>query len=631
MKNESKKLLSKLVPFLNENTNIFNGTTSYHVTIPALDDNVRWQKYFSYVKYCSHLTRKMKKEGTSIFKKINIDKYVPHEFELVKSLFIAEYSIVNNENRNLLYISHESINSVDEFKTKVLELALAIINTALDEDEKALIASFMSEKNREEISNYIEKLGVSKPIGNSKYTRLMSFFNYYKNDGVESLLVDNEVENKLVIFYGPPGTGKTKVAKEFIITELESDDEHCCIVQIHPSYSYEDLIEGIKPVVYSNGDIKYQVVDGPVKVMVRKATGKSVKLLCMVTGNSVCLPQGSKAKYGFNEIYCSTNEDLNLGENNQTGVITSDNFVMDEVLADDQIEEINSVCINPEKTYFIELYFKDASWGKGNYALILDEINRGHMATILGELLFALSEARAELIERKSVKLQYSSEDFIWPNNLSLLGTLNTADTTTDKVDQAIKRRFEFVNVPPIVDVDKWKKMKLEVKSEEKFIGQFFEKNLSEDLWPWKILEALNLLLVNDIAEDLGALNIKEKLIGHSYFIKYARLVMDKKSEDIDNLKLISINILNKIYHKEIRHSLLSIFNNSEDSLLTFEDEFQENEYLSLIKTAATDELFYFEEDEDCLKEQISDIRKGKLKVEASKIQAGPSLKKRNG
>lgn len=86
------------------------------------------------------------------------------------------------------------------------------------------------------------------------------------------------------------------------------------------------------------------------------------------------------------------------------------------------------------------------------YVLIVDEINRGNIPKIFGELLFLLE------YRQKAIRLQYwPEEDFSLPNNLFLIGTMNTADRSIALVDAALRRRFYFVpfipTVPPVSNV----------------------------------------------------------------------------------------------------------------------------------------------------------------------------------
>ena len=159
-------------------------------------------------------------------------------------------------------------------------------------------------------------------------------------------------EKRQVIFQGPPGTGKTYVAQALAKHWAESP-ESVTLVQFHPSYAYEDFVQGFRPRKAKRGQLGFELTDGPLK---RAA-------------------EAAKA---------------------------------------------------------------DRSGAK--HFLIIDEINRGNLAKVFGELYFLLEYRNEE------INLQYSDKPFSLPENLYIIGTMNTADRSIALVDLALRRRFYFVD-----------------------------------------------------------------------------------------------------------------------------------------------------------------------------------------
>ena len=210
---------------------------------------------------------------------------------------------------------------------------------------------------------------------------------------------------KQVIFRGPPGTGKTYIAREFA-KHLAGEDGTFRIVQFHPSYAYEDFVQGLRPRTDSDGQLSYELRSGP---LLRAAA------------------EARKA---------------------------------------------------PDEMHF----------------LVIDEINRGSLPRILGELYFLL-EYREE-----RVTLQYQEEDddgFTLPANLYIIGTMNTADRSIALVDLALMRRFNFEefhpNMPPVRGT----------------LRRWLEANAPDMLWVADIVDRANELLGRE----------HDAAIGHSYFM----------------------------------------------------------------------------------------------------------------
>ncbi len=165
------------------------------------------------------------------------------------------------------------------------------------------------------------------------------------------LLLDDK---RQVVFQGPPGTGKTYVARR-LAECLAGSRDRVRLVQFHPSYAYEDFVQGYRPTVDDEGRGSFKLRDGPLVRMADRARQ------------------------------------------------------------------------DPEARHF----------------LVIDEINRGNLAKVLGELYFLLEYRDEEM------QLQYSDEPFKLPKNLYIIGTMNTADRSIALVDLALRRRFHFVEFHP--------------------------------------------------------------------------------------------------------------------------------------------------------------------------------------
>ena len=130
-----------------------------------------------------------------------------------------------------------------------------------------------------------------------------------------------------------------------------------------------------------------------------------------------------------------------------------------------------------------------------NYALLIDEINRGNVASIFGELIALIEDDKRKGAPNElKAQLPYSRQEFVVPDNLYIIGAMNTADRSVEALDTALRRRFTFVAIPP----------------QPKLIQQ--PVNLEVDL-------RLLLITINARIEKLLD---KDHCIGHSYFMGIA-------------------------------------------------------------------------------------------------------------
>lgn len=254
------------------------------------------------------------------------------------------------------------------------------------------------------------------------------------------------------------------------------------LIQFHPSYTYEDFVRGIVSKPNDNGNgIVYEAENKILADFAKKAYKNYIKSSFLLNTEGVEIWIEEKFEDFKNKIEQEIEEkELELSGNITLFKIGKDSFYYGKdwsapsninfkefkilikailekklELANQKISKDISVHAHYRYTYYNALlnkFFSEYNYEVKNekielknYVLIIDEINRANLSSVLGELIYAL-EYRGESVESM---YEVDGHELILPPNLYIIGTMNTADRSVGHIDYAIRRRFAFVDVLP--------------------------------------------------------------------------------------------------------------------------------------------------------------------------------------
>lgn len=372
------------------------------------------------------------------------------------------------------------------------------------------------------------------------------------------------LQSKNLIFRGAPGTGKSYLAREiatYIVSKgktIKYDDlsadqkKQIEFVQFHPNYDYTDFVEGLRPKINDDGTMGFELKDGVFKRFVTRArknlenSKKSDETIKKEVGVQQSISAFfSDVKFGLDKFKTITGNEFTITNVDDDHIyisipgnatINKLTLNLDEIrkmlmASDHKFNKVKDITSFFGKSFAAQAYSYDfaiyneikakkntnlkisaTSEEEKKYVFIIDEINRGEISKIFGELFFAIDPGYRG--KSGEISTQYSNlhsdpdEKFFIPENVYIIGTMNDIDRSVDSFDFAMRRRFRFIE--------------LKASDEERIkeiLSDLQDKNLID-----RAINKMNAL--NKEISNVDGLNDNYQ-IGAAYFLKLSSVDND--------------------------------------------------------------------------------------------------------